>query len=117
MLTLGAWQGHRLVASIRVLSEGSRATLGRFAVAPDLQGHGIGTRLLDEIVTHLPEGTDEVWIFTSRDSLHNIAMYTKRGYEYQHDQTAGDLTYAYLRKLLGEAEGADERGADEAERA
>lgn len=103
VLTLGAWQGPRLVASIRVLVEDARATLGRFAVAPDLQGRGIGTRLLDEIVAHLPEGTQEVWIFTSRDSVQNIAMYTKRGYEFQHDQTAGDLTYSYLRKLLGDS--------------
>lgn len=108
VVTLGAWAGHRLVASIRVLSEGTKATLGRFAVAPDLQGHGIGTQLLNEIVTHLPDGTQEVWIFTSRDSLQNIAMYTRRGYEYQHDQTAGDLTYAYLRKLLGDEDGSAE---------
>ena len=108
VVTLGAWAGHRLVASIRVLVEGTKATLGRFAVAPDLQGRGIGTRLLNEIVTHLPEGTQEVWIFTSRDSLQNIAMYQKRGYEYQHDRTAGDLTYAYLRKLLGDDETAAE---------
>ncbi len=104
VVTLGAWAGPRLVASIRVLTEGTRATLGRFAVAPDVQGRGLGTRLLDEIVAHLPEGTSEVWIFTSRDSLQNIAMYQRRGYEYQHDQTAGDLTYAYLRKLLGDDE-------------
>ncbi len=102
VVTLGAWAGPRLIASIRVLTEGTRATLGRFAVAPDVQGRGIGTRLLDEIVTHLAEGTTEVWIFTSRDSLQNIAMYQKRGYEYQHDRTAGDLTYAYLRRLLGD---------------
>lgn len=105
VVTLGAWHGARLVASIRLLIEGTKATLGRFAVAPDLQGRGIGTRLLDEIVAHLPEGTQEVWIFTARDSLHNIAMYQRRGYEYRHDQTAGDLTYAYLRKLLGETDG------------
>ena len=108
VVTLGAWTGPRLVASIRVLTEGTRATLGRFAVAPDVQGRGIGTRLLDEIVTHLPEGTSEVWIFTSSDSLQNIAMYQKRGYEYQHDQTAGDLTYAYLRKLLGDETAEDD---------
>jgi ribosomal protein S18 acetylase RimI-like enzyme len=102
VITLGAWRGHRLVASIRVLVEGPKATLGRFAVAPDLQAKGIGTQLLQEIVGYLPEGTQEVWIFTSRDSVQNIAMYTRRGYEYQHDRTAGDLTYAYLRKLLGD---------------
>ena len=35
VITLGAWWGHRLVGSIRVLVEGAKATLGRFAVAPE----------------------------------------------------------------------------------
>ena len=35
-ITLGAWQGSRLVGSIRVGIEGSKATIGRLAVAPDL---------------------------------------------------------------------------------
>lgn len=104
VITLGAWWGHRLVGSIRVLVEGTKATLGRFAVAPDLQGKGIGTELLSAILPVLPDGIQEVWVFTGRDSLQNIALYNKAGYEHQHDQTAGDLTYAYLRKLLGEGE-------------
>src|SRR3712207_9116004 len=41
VVTLGARAGHRLVGSIRVLLEDKRATLGRLAVAPDLQGQGI----------------------------------------------------------------------------
>lgn len=102
VITLGGWLGTRLVGSIRVLVEGPKATLGRFAVAPDLQGQGIGTDLLSAIVPYLPEGIEEVWVFTGRDSLQNLAMYAKHGYEHQHDQTAGDLTYAYLRKLLGD---------------
>jgi GNAT superfamily N-acetyltransferase len=101
VITLGGWYGHRLVGSIRILVEGTKATLGRFAVAPDLQGRGLGTQLLEAILPVLPEGIEEVWVFTGRDSLQNIAMYAKQGYEHQHDQKAGDLTYAYLRKLLG----------------
>src|SRR5664279_4088298 len=42
VVTLGAWRGHRLIGSIRVGIEGDKATLGRLAVAPDVQGHGIG---------------------------------------------------------------------------
>ncbi len=103
VITLGAWIGHRLVGSIRVLLEGKKATLGRLAVAPDLQGMGIGTELLLAVVPHLAEGIEEVWVFTGRDSVQNLALYAKHGYEHEYDQTAGDLTYAYLRKILGDA--------------
>ncbi|NMM16405.1 MAG: GNAT family N-acetyltransferase [Cellulomonas sp.] len=102
VITLGAWDGHRLVGSIRVLLEGTKATLGRLAVAPDLQGKGVGTQLLLAILPLLPDDTSEVWVFTGRDSVQNLALYAKHGYEHQHDQTAGDLTYAYLRKILGD---------------
>ena len=103
VITLGAWIGHRLVGSIRVLLEGKKATLGRLAVAPDLQGMGIGTELLLAVVPHLSEGIEEVWVFTGRDSVQNLALYAKHGYEHEYDQTAGDVTYAYLRKILGDA--------------
>ncbi|NEC93098.1 GNAT family N-acetyltransferase, partial [Streptomyces sp. SID12501] len=62
VITLGAWGGHRLVGSIRVLVEGGKATLGRCAVAPDLQGKGIGTVLLSAILPTLPDGIEEVWV-------------------------------------------------------
>jgi GNAT superfamily N-acetyltransferase len=54
VVTLGAWAGHRLVGSIRVVLEGRKATLGRFVVAPDQQGHGIGTQLLLAILRTCP---------------------------------------------------------------
>lgn len=102
VVTLGAWLGPRLVGSVRVGFEGPRVTLGRFAVVPDLHGRGIGTALLEEVPAHLRPDSAEVWVFTGRDSLHNLALYAKHGYEHQHDQTAGDLTYAYLRRMLGD---------------
>jgi ribosomal protein S18 acetylase RimI-like enzyme len=102
VVTLGGWIGHRLVGSIRVLLEGKKATLGRLAVAPDLQGQGIGTALLLAVPPFLSEGIEEVWVFTGRDSVQNLALYEKHGYEHEHDQTVGDLTYAYLRKILGD---------------
>src|SRR5919107_1952320 len=78
VVTLGARAGHRLVGSIRVLLEDKRATLGRLAVAPDLQGQGIGTQLLFAVLPYLPEGTEEIWVFTGQDSTHNIALYEKQ---------------------------------------
>lgn len=104
VVTLGAWLGHRLVGSVRVELEDGKATLGRLAVAPDLQGEGIGTQMMWAVLPHLPEETTEIWVFTGKDSKQNIAMYQKNGYEHQHDQIAGDLTYAYLRKILGDGE-------------
>lgn len=100
VITLGAWMGARLVGSIRVGLEPGKATIGRLAVVPDLQGQGIGIQLLFAVLPQLPEDTKEVWAFTGQNSKHNIALYNKAGYEHQFDQVAGDLTYAYLRKVL-----------------
>ncbi|TNU73249.1 GNAT family N-acetyltransferase [Miniimonas arenae] len=104
VVTIGGWRGHRMVGSIRVELEGGRATLGRLAVVPDLQGLGIGTQLLLAVLQYLPEQTQEVWVFTGQDSRQNLAMYARHGFEHQYDQNAGDLTYAYLRKILGETD-------------
>ncbi len=100
VVTLGAWQGPRLVGSIRVGIEGPKATIGRLAVVPDMQSRGIGTQLLFAVLGYLPDDTTEVWVFTGQNSKHNIELYNKVGYEHQFDDVSGDLTYAYLRKIL-----------------
>ncbi len=100
VVTLGAWLGPRLVGSIRVGIEDDKATIGRLAVVPDLQARGIGAQLLFAVLGYLPESTKEVWVFTGQDSKHNIALYNKAGFDHQFDQVSGDLTYAYLRKIL-----------------
>ncbi|PFG36237.1 acetyltransferase (GNAT) family protein [Flavimobilis soli] len=110
VITLGAWDGPRLVGSVRIEIEGSKATLGRLAVAPDRQGEGIGTQMMLAVAPLLPEGVEEIWVFTGKDSKQNLAMYQQQGYEHQYDQAAGDLTYAYLRRILGEVETADDAG-------
>lgn len=104
VITLGAWLGSRLVGSVRVRLDNGRANLGRLAVVPDLQGRGIGTQLLLAVLGYLPEDTREVWVFSGQDSKQNLALVAQHGVEAQYAQHAGDLTYAYLRKILGDAE-------------
>ncbi|WP_275004781.1 GNAT family N-acetyltransferase [Promicromonospora iranensis] len=103
VVTIGAWEGHRMIGSVRVEIEDEKATLGRLAVAPDKQARGIGTEMLFAVLPYLPEQTKEIWVFTGKDSKQNLALYTKHGYEEQYDKAAGDLTYTYLRRVLGAA--------------
>lgn len=104
VVTIGAWIGPRLVGSIRVELEADKATIGRLAVVPDLQGQGIGTQLLLAVLQYLPEQTQEVWVFTGKDSKQNLSLYANQGYEHQFDDHTGELTFSYLRKILGEIE-------------
>lgn len=104
VITIGAWIGPRLVGAIRVGLEEGKANLSRLAVVPDLQHRGIGTKLLFSVLGYLPEDTHEVWVFTGQDTKQNLSLLAKHGFEHQYAQHAGDLTYAYLRKILGEVE-------------
>jgi len=107
VVTIGAWDGPRLVGSIRVEIEGNKATLGRLVVAPDQQGRGIGTSLLFAMLPHLPESVEEIWVFTGKDSKQNLSLYAEHGFEEHHVDTAGALTSTYLRRVLRGTEGAE----------
>src|SRR5690625_3554117 len=59
IVPVGAWIGERLVASVRIRVDGSRADIGRLCVAPDLQGRGISTALLLGAAPLLPDRSEE----------------------------------------------------------
>lgn len=100
VVTIGAWLGPRLVGSIRVELEGERANLGRLAVVPDLQGKGIGSKLLMEVLAYLPDQTTEVWVFTGQDARTTLPLFEVG--EDDDEEEPGTLTEAYLRRLMGE---------------
>ena len=76
-LVLTLWEADRLVGLARVLSDGVQsAYLCDLAVEPDVQGAGVGKRLIDEILSRL-DGVDLVL----RDSNLSTGFYEKLGFE------------------------------------
>jgi ribosomal protein S18 acetylase RimI-like enzyme len=78
---LAAWLGPRLVGSVRLRGVGGADPVAfvRYSVAPDVQGRGIGSALIDAAHAVLPAGTTS-WLVTGVDSAENLALYRRRGY-------------------------------------
>ena len=73
------WRGKRLVGFGRATSDGfSRAVLWDIVVAGDLQGHGLGRRVVKELI-HTPEvvGVERIYLMTTNSS----GFYTQLGFE------------------------------------
>jgi GNAT superfamily N-acetyltransferase len=96
---LGARLGHRLVGSVRARLDGRAAHVGRLSVAPDLQGRGIGARLLAEIESALAGRVDRFELFTGARSDDNLRLYARCGYQVIADhQTPAGPGLTYLEK-------------------
>lgn len=96
-------EGGRLVASVRMRQppDGDWAELGRFMVAPDLQGRGLGGRLLEVVESSLPASVVEVRLFTGEYSPANLRLYDRRGYVETHRfPTAQGYAVVHLVKRL-----------------
>jgi ribosomal protein S18 acetylase RimI-like enzyme len=89
----------RLVGSVRARMEGEiTCYVGRLAVHPDFQGHGIGTRLMTEIESYFPEAV-RFELFTGHKSSRNIHIYEKLGYQvYNRKEVAPDIYLLYMIK-------------------
>ena len=75
-LVLAAWQDDRLVGLARVLTDGVLFSfLCDLAVEPDVQGFGIGKKLIDEVLTRC-KGTELVL----RDSDMSTGFYQRLGF-------------------------------------
>ena len=72
--------GHRLVGAVRARLEQDTWQIGRLMVAPDLQGRGLGGRLLAHAEAQAPGGTRRYAIFTGVGSRANLAWYRRAGY-------------------------------------
>jgi GNAT superfamily N-acetyltransferase len=76
--------------------------IGRIAIAPDVQGGGIGTRLLAAIEARGREaGCREAELFTGSLSEANLRLYEREGYR-ETQRVDGDdgIQQVFLRKSL-----------------
>lgn len=95
----GAWTGPRLVGAVRTREAGGLLHIGRLVVAPDLQGRGIGSRLLRaaEAATTLRRAT----LFTGHLSEANLRLYRAVGYvETRREHVRPGLELVHLAKAL-----------------
>lgn len=91
---------HVIVASIRGYAGNGSFYIGKLIVRPDLQGQGIGTKLLEEIERNYPYKRYE--LFTSSNSLRNIKLYERLGYVvFKEQEAAKNLKLIYLEKQNG----------------
>lgn len=75
-LVLSAWNGDHLLGIARVLTDGELyALLADLAVEPDVQGYGIGKRLIEEIMQRIP-GAELIL----RDSDISAGFYERLGF-------------------------------------
>lgn len=92
----------RMLAAARARLDGDLLLIGRIAVAPDLQGEGLGSLILGAVEERGRDaGAREAELFTGRLSEANIRLYEREGYresERAGGETGGDEVY--LRKPL-----------------
>lgn len=94
---LGIRIGGRLVGAVRWRNDGSVAHIGRLTVAPDVQGRGIGTRLLRSAEAASGAATFE--LFTGHRSEANLRLYEREGYVVDRRERLHDgVDLVYLRK-------------------
>jgi ribosomal protein S18 acetylase RimI-like enzyme len=78
---LKALAGGRIVGAVRGVVADRTGHIGRLAVAPDVQGHGIGTRLVRAIESVLSDRVDRFELFTGPRSEANVRLYERLGYQ------------------------------------
>lgn len=78
-IVLKATLGDRLIGSVRAMQNGGKCTVGRLIVHPELQGQGIGSKLLRSIEERF-KGVSKFELFTGSRSEANIRLYQRHGY-------------------------------------
>ena len=106
-LALKAVLGHRIVGAVRARIDGRVLHIGRLTVAPDMQGHGVGTLLLTASEQQAAGRVERYTLFTGHLSVANIRLYQRRGYaETRREQLRPGVTLVHLDKPASLPQGA-----------
>lgn len=95
---LTAWDGERLAGSIRGLSSGEVCTVRALSIDPELQGKGIGSRLLAAIEQAHPK-VARFELLTNVIMESNVRFYLRHGYQVTEKRIHSDkITLAFMTK-------------------
>lgn len=98
-LYLGAWLGHRLIGSVRSYRDLGVTQISRLMCAPDLEGTGVGSALLDVAEDRASAHALVIELSTGSRSAANLVMYERRGYVRVSESDGGaDWSVITMRK-------------------
>jgi ribosomal protein S18 acetylase RimI-like enzyme len=104
-VVLRAMRGGRLVGSVRARLRGGTCEIARLIVHPELQGRGIGRRLMAEIEACFPEAS-RFALFTGDRSQRNLRIYERLGYQRRGSEAQTEkVTIIHLEKPNAAATG------------
>lgn len=94
----GVREAGRLVGSVRVVLRGDVAEIGRFVVAPDQQGRGLGSALLSAAEDAAPAEVTVFRLFTGSLSVGPLKLYPRLGYRETHRSPEADYQLVHFEK-------------------
>jgi GNAT superfamily N-acetyltransferase len=98
---LKAVSGRRLVGAVRAQFSDHTCLVGRLVVVPDMQGRGIGGRLMRALEDEVAGRAAACVLFTGHLSEDNLRLYRRLGYSETHrERVAAHLTLVHMRKAL-----------------
>ncbi|NYF16758.1 GNAT superfamily N-acetyltransferase [Microbacterium sp. AK009] len=93
--------GPRMVGAARARLDGSLLLIGRISIAPDVQGEGVGSRLLEALEERgRGAGATEAELFTGSLSEANLRLYERAGYRETQRVPGDGSEQVFLRKPL-----------------
>lgn len=90
-------KNERIIATGQASIENGTCFISRLSVWPELQGKGIGSKVLTALEELFPKA-NRYELFTGEKSQANLAMYNRRGYKPFKSASLGNTTVIFLEK-------------------